>query len=87
VVPPYLTITRARSFRMGAQWSARGTRVRVLPPGNGRGTGHAYRLPRGAAGSSGGSSGMIFGFRASSGRTNPGLSAHARQAYSFRLRL
>jgi hypothetical protein len=30
---------------------------------------------------------MIFGFRASSGRTNPEFSGHAPQAYSFRLRL
>jgi hypothetical protein len=36
---------------------------------------------------SGDSSGMIFGFRASSGRTDPGFSGHARQTYSFRLRL
>ena len=30
---------------------------------------------------------MIFGFRVSSGRTDPGFSVDARQAYSFRLRL
>jgi hypothetical protein len=61
--------------------------MHVLPPGNGRVSGHAYRLPLRVIGGSGDGSGMIFGLRAPSGRTTPGFSVDARQTYSFRLRL